>query len=91
MDVDHLGDNVPQGISVNGPVREASNDSARPKRKASKPTIKEDSGSDSDAPLVSIADHTRCHSVTDGVSRPNVDGLPMALRKLRQRNLQTTT
>ncbi|KAF8543409.1 hypothetical protein BDD12DRAFT_726206 [Trichophaea hybrida] len=57
MDVNHLGENVPQGISIsNGPVMEIevdeTNGSRRTaKRKGRKPTVKEESGSDSDTPL----------------------------------------
>jgi hypothetical protein len=61
MDVDNLGENVPQGISIsNGPVTQVSSDEENgsrrnAKRKGRKPTVKEESsasGSDSDAPLV---------------------------------------
>jgi len=56
MDVDNLGENVPQGISIsNGPVTEFDANGRRlPKRKGRKPAINEESDSDSDAPLVSL-------------------------------------
>jgi len=56
MDVANLGENVPQGISIsNGPVMEYDTNGRRiSKRKVRKPAIKEESESDSDAPLVSL-------------------------------------
>jgi len=70
MDVDHLGENVPQGISIsNGPVMEIEVDEVNgsrktAKRKGRKPTVKEESGSDSDAPLVSTIGFIPIHQLT---------------------------
>lgn len=75
MDVDHLGDNVPQGISITSAVNELGSDTElsgagrrASKRKGRKPTIKEDSSSDlsdSDAPLVRNHPPTFSRSKTD--------------------------
>ena len=79
MDVDHLGENVPQGISIsNGPVMEIEVDEANgsrrtAKRKGRKPTVKEESGSDSDTPLVSIVDSVPIYQLTEEL-RTSVDG-----------------
>lgn len=69
MDVDHLGDNVPQGISITAVAHELESEGgangAGPrasKRKGRKPAVKEESSSelsDSDAPLV-WTPHSRC-------------------------------
>ncbi|KAA8895586.1 hypothetical protein FN846DRAFT_911572 [Sphaerosporella brunnea] len=64
MDVDGLGKNAPQSTSIsNGPVKESSDDPGRPKRKGRKPAIKEETDSDSDAPL------TKRRRTTNGTSK----------------------
>jgi hypothetical protein len=63
MDVNHLGENVPQGISIrNGPVTKMELDGSgangntsrrNTKRRGRTPAVKEGNDSDSDTPLVS--------------------------------------